>query len=274
MTSRYRLLAAALVAAAAPVYPAMAQDTTAVRDTTRHDTVTVQVARVVVPPPVPPPWRFQVDLGFQDQKGNSDITVGNTAFTVERRPRDRLILNLKLEARYGRSNGTEAVNYQLARIRFDWNPRNVISPFIGLDVARDAVRKSALRMQGGTGVNINVDVRDDHRTFLSLGFVGDHQVFTPDVTPATSDDFRWMLRAATQQALGQGTRIEGVAKVQPSFKDPGDYLASVEWSVRVALSRKLGMTTKFEWRRDSRPPAGVERDDRSISAGLSLAWGR
>jgi hypothetical protein len=263
MTSRYRILVAAAAAALGVATGARAQDSAA-----------TPVPRVAVPPPVPPPWRFQFDLGFQDQKGNSDITVGNTVFTIERRPRDKLILNLKLEARYGRSNGKEAVNYQLARIRFDWNPRNVISPFVGVDIARDPVRKSELRMQGGTGININVDIRDDHRTYLSLGVVGDHQVFTPDITPATSDDFRWMLRAATQQQLGQATRLEGVAKVQPAFHEPHDYLASVEASVRVALSRKLGMTTKFEWRRDSRPPLGVQRDDRSLSAGLSLAWGR
>src|SRR4051794_9680708 len=114
MTSRYRILVAAAAAALGVATGARAQDSAA-----------TPVPRVAVPPPVPPPWRFQFDLGFQDQKGNSDITVGNTVFTIERRPRDKLILNLKLEARYGRSNGKEAVNYQLARIRFDWNPRNV-----------------------------------------------------------------------------------------------------------------------------------------------------
>ena len=261
MTSGTRLIGAALAASLVVVLPVRAQDT-----------VTAAQVRVTVPPPVPPPWRFQFDLGFQDQKGNSNLTVGNTVFTVERRPRDRLILNIKLEARYGRSNGLEAVNNQLVRIRFDWNPRNIVSPFVGLDAARDPVRKSELRLQGGTGVNVNLDVRDDHRTYLSFGFVGDHQVFTPDVTPGTSDDFRWMMRAATTQQLGQPTRIESIAKLQPSFHHPGDYLASFEAAIRVALTRKLGFTTKFEWKRDSRPPVGVKPDDRSLAAGVSFAW--
>src|ERR1700741_5430197 len=85
-----------------------------------QDTTRVQVPRIEVPPPVPPPWRFQVDFGFQDIAGNRDLTVANAAFVVERRPRDRLILNFKLEARYGRSNGIESVNSQLARLRIDW----------------------------------------------------------------------------------------------------------------------------------------------------------
>jgi hypothetical protein len=237
-----------------------------------QDSVIGPLPRISVPPPVPPPWRFQVDVGFQDVTGNRDLTVANAVFTVERRPNDRLILNLKLEGRYGRSNGVEAVNYQLARIRFDWNPRNVISPFIGLDVARDPVRKSASRIQGGTGFNINTDIREAHRTFFSLGIVADHQVYTAGVTPATTDDKRWMVRASTQRLVGPGTRIEGVAKLQPALDDLHDYLAVFEASVRVSLTRKIGLTTKMEWNRDSRPPDGVRPDDRSLSAALSVAW--
>jgi hypothetical protein len=237
-----------------------------------QDSIIGALPRVVVPPPVPPPWRFQIDVGFQDVTGNRDLTVANAAFIVERRPNDRLILNMKLEGRYGRSNGVEAVNYQLARVRFDWNPRNIVSPFVGLDMARDPVRKSALRIQGGTGFNINTDIRDAHRTYFSVGIVADHQVYTAGVTPATTDDKRWMLRAATQQLIGQGTRIEGVAKLQPALDEVRDYLAVFEASVRVSLTRRIGLTTKMEWNRDSRPPDGVRPDDRSLSAALSVSW--
>lgn len=251
-------------------HPARAQDSAAVRP--RADSTAPAVPRVVVPPPVPPPWRFQIDVGFQDVTGNRDLTVANAVFAVERRPRDRLILNLKLEGRYGRSNGVEAVNYQAVRLRFDWNPRNVISPFIGLDAARDVVVKSALRLQGGAGANINLDVRDAQRTYLSFGVVADHQVFTADVTPSSTDDTRWMFRAATQRLIGQVTRIDAIAKLQPAIRDRRDYLAVFEASIRVALSRKIGQTTKFEWARDSRPPAGVRLDDRSLSVAMSVAW--
>lgn len=237
-----------------------------------QDTTAFQVPRVRVPPPVPPPWRFQVDVGFQDVTGNRDLTVANGVFTIERRPGDRLILNLKLEGRYGRSNGVEAVNYQLARIRFDWNPRNIVSPFIGLDMARDPVRKSAFRIQGGTGINLNVVIREAARTYFSLGLVADHQEYTAGVVPASSNEQRWMLRAATQRLIGPGTRIEGIAKLQPALKDARDHLAVIEASVRVALSRKIGLVTKMEWSRDSRPPTGVRPDDRSLSAALSVAW--
>ena len=237
-----------------------------------QDSASTEVARIVMPPPVPPPWRFQIDVGFQDVSGNRDLTIANAVFTVERRPRDRLILNLKLEGRYGRSNGVEAVNYQLARVRLDRNPRNVVSPFLGLDVVRDPVRKSLLRVQAGTGLNINTDTRDAYRTYFSFGMVADHEVFPAGTVPSTADDRRWMLRGATQRLLGQVTRIDAIAKFQPAVDDANDYLAVFEAALRVSLTRRIGLTTKMEWARDSKPPAGVRPDDRSLTASLSVAW--
>jgi hypothetical protein len=237
-----------------------------------QDTTAVEVPRVRLPPPIPPPWRFQIDVGFQDVTGNRDLTVANAVFIVDRRPGDRLILNMKLEGRYGRSNGVEAVNYQLARVRFDWNPRNIVSPFLGLDMIRDPVRKSAFRIQGGAGANVNLDIREASRTSVSFGIVADHQVYTAGVVPATTDEQRWMFRATTQRLIGPGTRMEGVAKLQPRIDASHDYLAVIEASVRVALSRRIGLTTKMEWSRDSRPPDGVKPDDRSLTAAFSIAW--
>ena len=252
---------------------ARAQDTTRVRaDSAAAAPDSSQVPRIPVPPPVPPAWRYQLDFGFQDIAGNRDLTVVNSAFVVERRRQDRFTLNFKLETRFGRSNGVESVNQQQARLRFDWRPKAPLSPFLGLDLARDPIRKVALRAQVGTGANITVDGRDAHRTWLSLGFVQDHTEYTPGTVPASTDDTRWMVRAATIQLLGQTTRIESVARYQPSTRDIADYLATFEASVRVSLTRRMGFTTKFEFARDSRPATGVRTDDRGLSAALSFAW--
>ena len=252
---------------------ARAQDTTRVRaDSAAAAADTTQVPHIPVPPPVPPAWRYQLDFGFQDIAGNRDLTVVNSAFVVERRRQDRFTLNLKLETRFGRSNGVESVNQQQARLRFDWRPRAPLSPFLGLDLARDPIRKVAWRAQVGTGANINVYTRDANRTWFSLGFVQDHTEYTPGTVPASTDDTRWLLRAATTQLLGQTTRFESVARYQPSTHGVADYLASFEASLRVSLTRRMGFTTKFEFARDSRPATGVQTDDRGLSAALSFAW--
>ena len=258
-----------------PPVAARAQDTTRVRTDSaaaRADSPAVNVARIPVPPQVIPAWRFQLDFGFQDMSGNRDLTVVNGAFVVERRRQDRFILNFKLDGRYGRSNGVESVNYQLARLRFDWAPKSLISPFLGLDLARDPIRKVALRAQIGTGANLNLNTRPEARTYFSLGFVQDHQEYTAGTVPASANDTRWMARASTTQLLGQATRIEGIARYQPSTRDLADYLAMVEVSVRVSFTRRMGFTTKYEYIRDSKPATGVEPDDRGLTVALSFAW--
>lgn len=228
---------------------------------------------VAHPPAPPPPWRFQFDLGFQDAKGNTDLTVGNGSFVAERRAQRHLIVNMKLDARYGRSNGVEAANDQKVRMRFDWNPKNVLSPFLGVDGVHDDIRKLALRTQVGIGANINLDVRDSSRTWLSAGFVFEHVIYTPAETLLTSVDHRrYLLRAATQRLVHQAVRFEAVARILPSLDNGADYLASFEASIRVALTRRMGFSTRFDWARDSRPVPGVQQDDRAVTAALSFTW--
>jgi len=270
--------------------PLRAQDTTRVRaDSVRADSARarpdtaaapgdsaalagVGSPRIRVPPPVPPPWRFQVDLGFQDLSGNRDLTVLNSGFTVERRPQDRFVLNLKVEGRYGRSNGSEAVNTQSTHLRFDWLPRQRLSPFFDASLVRDHIRKIALRAQVGTGFNVNVDTRDARRTWLSFGFLEDHQSFTAGIVPSHTSETRWQVRAATARLIGQSTRLEASAKYQPASDDVADYLAGVDVAIRFGLTSRMGLATRFNWARDSRPVAGVEQDDRALTVGLSLAW--
>jgi len=279
----------AILAFALPVlaHAARAQDTTRVRadsaradsararpDTARPrgDTAQLRVPRISVPPPVQPPWRFQLDLGFQDVSGNRDLTVFNSAFSMERLRPDRLLLVTRLEARYGRSDGQTSVNSQLARVRLDLTPLALISPFLGLDLSRDEIRKMALRTQVGTGLNLNTSVRDESRTQVSLGFVGDFQYFTAGVTPGHAEDSRLYTRFQTRRLFAQSTRFDAAIRLQPATRDFADYLLNVDAALRFTVTRQIGFLVRFEYARDSRPPPGVQPADRSVNLSLSIAW--
>ncbi len=264
---------AAACFAAAPA--ARAQDTARTRaDTTarRADTVAVSVPRIRVPPPAPVPWRFQLDFGFQDIAGNRDLTVFNGGFTAEHRRQDRFIFNARLESRYGRSNGVTSVESQAARLRFDWRPRAPLSPFLGLDANRDLIRKTVLRLQGGTGANVNLDIRDAHRTLISVGLAFDYQQFTAATTPRVSRDIRYLTRFQTQQLINSTMRFDLTARFQPTTEDARDYLAALDAALRVSLTRRMGLTTRLEYGYDSRPAPGVKPGDRAVSVALSFAW--
>ena len=267
--SHRRRLAPFLALLALPAL-ARAQDTLHVRP---PDSTALHAAPAPPRPAPPPPWHFQVDFGFQDIGGNTDLTIGNASFAMERRPQSKIIIAFRADARYGRSNGVEAANDQKIRARVDWNPKNALAPFLGVDAVHDEVRRLALRTQVGSGVNINLDVRDSSRTSLSAGFILEHEIYTPAETLlAAANQERYLLRATTQRILRQGSRLDVSLRFQPSIRDGADYLAYFEAALRVGLTKKLGLTTKFDWTRDTRPVPGVREEDRALTAGLSFAW--
>lgn len=231
------------------------------------------VPSVRVPAPVPPPWRFGIEVGFTDIAGNRDLTVFTGTFTAEHQQRDWFIFNTKLEARYGQSNGSRAVDNSAFRLRFDWRPRDLASPFLGADVERDAIRRIRTRVSGGAGVNLNLISRDDRRALIAFGMIGEVEYRDPGISPNEVGEVRFHTRTSYFNALSRDVTLEGTAKFQPAVRDAADYLASSEALVRVRLSQSLALTTRFEWKRDSRPAPGVtSRDDRTLTVSLAIAF--
>jgi hypothetical protein len=281
-----RRCAVALTLALLGTTAARAQDTTRVRaDTTkpRVDTVRIRdtvfirdTAPVQVPatPPPPPPWHILFDLGWQDVGGNSALTVFNSAVLVEHRPKGDYLVSTKLEVRYGTASGLEAVNYQGIGLRADWHPHKRVSPFFGADATRDRTRLIGIREQIGVGLNLNTDTRDEWRTYFSLGMLYDHEEYLAGVTPGPSVNARRILPASTPRPIGASTHIDLTAKLHPSVSDFSNYLVHVTAGVRATITRHLGFTARYEYRRDSRPPPGlgVLPEDRSLTVALSFSF--
>lgn len=231
------------------------------------------VPSVRVPAPVPPPWRFGIEVGFTDVSGNRDLTVFAGTFTAEHQRRDLFIFNTKLEARYGQSNGSRAVDNSAFRLRFDWRPRDRVSPFLGADVERDAIRRIRTRVSGGTGFNFNLVSRDDRRALVALGLIGEVEYRDPGISPNEVGEVRLHTRASYFNAISRDISVEANAKYQPAVRYLPDYLSAADAVVRARLSRALAFSTRFEWKRDSRPAPGVlSRDDRTLTASLLIAF--
>lgn len=286
--------AGTLMAFALAAAPLAAQDTTRTRpDTTRaradstaradsarlgapipaQDTAHRVIPPVRVPPPVPPPWRFGLEIGFTDVSGNRDLQVFNGVFTTEHQRTTDYVFNTRFEARYGKSDSRVAVSNSAIRLRFDWRPRTGVSPFLGLDFESDMIRKIDSRISGGTGLNFNIAPREDRRTTIAVGLIAEIEDRFQNVSPNHISDTRFHLRFATIQPLSGTATFEGNAKLQPATRTPDDYLFSADASLRVTITRTLAFRTRYEWKRDSTPAPGVlSKDDRSFTVSLLLSW--
>lgn len=285
LTGLYRATALAAVAAACCAAPLAAQ-----QDTTRApvaapalpalppvpppiDTLPPQVAIRPVPPPVPAPWRFSVEIGFTDIAGNRDLQVFNGVYTAEHQRTTEYVLNLRAEARYGRTEDIVAVENGALRLRFDWRPRETVSPFLGLDVESDRIRKIDARIKGGAGMNVNIAPREDRRTTVAVGLIAEIEERFRHVDPRHRSDWRLHTRFATLQPLNSHVVFEGNARLQPAVADLSDYEATGDVSLRVTVTRTMAFRTRWEWRRDSTPAPGVSgEDDRSLTFALLMSW--
>ena len=237
------------------------------------DTIRPPVAPVRVPPPLPHPWRFGVEIGFTDIAGNRDLQLFNGVYTMEHQRTTAYIFNARFEARYGRADTIVAVSNSAFRLRFDWRPREHVSPFLGFDVESDRIKKIDTRIKGGAGVNINIAPREDRRTTLALGLIAEIEERFHTVTPRSLSDWRWHFRFATLQPLNGHVVFESNAKFQPSTRRLGDHEAGADLAMRVTITRTLAFRTRYEWRRDSTPAPGVSsQDDRSMTFSLLMSW--
>lgn len=256
---RAALLAALTTIAAAPL---VAQDTTR-----------APVPAVHVPPPLPPPWRFGLEVGFTDITGNRELQVFNGTFTSEHQRTTEYIFNSRVEARYGRGNGTVAVSNAAWRLRFDHRPRAAVSPFLGLDLESDRIRKIDTRIALGTGANFNIAPREDRRTTIAVGLIAERVDYFDNASPNLVSDTRFHLRFASLQPLGNQVVLEANAKLQPATRQLSDYLWSTDLAARVTITRTLAFRTRYEWKRDSTPAPGVKsKDDRSLTVSLLITW--
>ncbi len=238
-----------------------------------------QTAAAPAPAPAPPqappprqPWRLGTELAFTDISGNRQLQLFQSTVTVARQMPETFNFNLKLEGQYGRSNHQEAAKSAAARIRLDWTPRALVSPFLGLDVEYDHVRLINARVSGGLGVNFNLSYRDPTRATLAFGLIEEYVNYAAPTAPKEVNDTRFHARLAFVQVLRPGVQVEINGKCQPATARLRDYLLKVDGAIRVAITTKLSWRTTYTWNRTSRPPAGVRPDDRTLTTGLLIQW--
>jgi len=87
---------------------------------------------------------------------------------------------------------------------------------------------------------------------------------------ASARAWRMANMAVLSHEFDGGARILNILYAQPEFSDLGDVRLLNDLGLIVPLSSRLRTTLSLEWRRDSRPPSTLERDDLTIKAGFAL----
>ena len=267
---------AAAVSALAP--PAAAQTDSAASRTAAPAAPAAAPAPTPAPaappqvPHPPSPWRLGTEIAFTDISGNRQLQLFQSTVTIARQSPQVFNFDLKLEGRYGESNHQEAAKSAAARLRLDWTPRALVSPFLGFDAEYDHIRKIDARVSGGLGINYNLIRRDATRATVSTGVIEEYVSYASPTSPGSVSDTRYSLRLAFTHTIRPGVQFEFNLRHQPSADRLWDYLFKADAAMRVALTTKLGWRTAYAWYRDSTPATGVKPDDRTLTTGLLIQW--
>lgn len=77
-------------------------------------------------------------------------------------------------------------------------------------------------------------------------------------------------QAVFTHRLAGGATVQNIVYAQPALDAWSDLRLLNDLLVRVPLTETVSLAATLEWRHDSRPPAGLKRDDLSFSTGLSI----
>ena len=222
------------------------------------------------PAPKPDRWRAAAELTLTDSRGNQDVRVFTTAFTLEHLQRELFKLVLKSQARYGRSEGHRVAENYRASLDVDLSPGARVAPFLHTNAERDPFKRLDLRMNSGAGARLRLYAGPESGNLsVSLGILHSFESASTVLAGATQVA-RVNAQVQAMQKLTDDVTFSHQTQYQPVYGTMEDYLLTTNSSLRVLLTRRVALSVSHEFDRDSRPAQDVRRDDRLLKAGVLI----
>ncbi|MDZ7780002.1 MAG: DUF481 domain-containing protein [Gemmatimonadota bacterium] len=215
-------------------------------------------------------WGLQGELSLS--RGNSDYVDALAGVATGHRWSDHW-LRLFLGLDYRSETGAAVQNDRYVHVRYNrWlAPRWQTFHFIQIQ----ASRRNLLQRRTLFGSGLRHRLVDGRTTFdLGTGVMHERENLDQgrivDGHSARARVWRMANLIVGTQRLSESLRLVGVSYIQPAFSDFGDLRTLTDLSLQIALTTQVDLTIHGEWRHDSRPPSGVDRDDFLLSTGFAF----
>ncbi len=219
-------------------------------------------------------FHLGADLSASMQRGNTEFldlsTSGILGFSHQRHW-PRLIFGGK----YLRDDTRSILDQQFAQFRYSY----ILTPDLRTFHFVQAQKNETLLLQSrwlvGTGVRYTF-----HRTAQTMiaagtGIMGEWERLDrsriEDPGELTSlDAIRMANLMVIRREFEGGARLVNIAYLQPDLGQLSDTRILNDLGLSVPITPQVSLTSALEWRRDTRPPAGLERDDLTLRMGLGI----
>jgi hypothetical protein len=208
-----------------------------------------------------------VNLSATGRRGNSEVFLAD-ASGIAGILRERHWTRLIFGGAYLNDGDRSLLDSRFVQLRYSWIPRSGFQTFHFVQAQQNETLRLRSRWLVGSGAQQRI--LSGERTSFSVGTGAmlewerlDAEAVAPG-EPTALDAVRMAHRTET------GVQILNILYFQPRFDAFNDQRILNDLGVTFPVTEAVRLTLSGEWRRDTRPPAGLERDDLVLKMGVAL----
>ena len=218
-------------------------------------------------------FHLNADLSGSVQRGNRKLLNVSSSGIVgysHARHWPRVIFG----GRFLRDDTRSILDQQYIQVRYSYllAPRAQTFHFVQAQKNETLLLRS--RWLVGTGLRWTFAETDQLLVAAGTGVMGEWERLDPErVGPEDAVDLdavRMANLGVVQWTFASGARLVNITYVQPDLSRFSDLRLLNDLGLSAPVTDWARLTGSLEWRRDTRPPSTLERDDLSIRLGLSL----
>jgi len=218
---------------------------------------------------------FTGDIGFVNTAGNTYLTTINLGdkLTVLA---GKVLLTQTFALVYGKSEGVQNANSQVARIRGDYPLVGWLSVYGLAGYERNRFAGIDHRLDEGVGLAANLMREEKNEMDLEagVGLVQQRLQPDPDVDITVKDNFASGRAAWRFKHLFTKTAwFQQTLEFLPNLEHSTDYRINSETALVAALSTHLGLKASYLIKYNNAPPSGdLARTDRFLTTSLQITY--
>lgn len=216
--------------------------------------------------------------------GNVELSLSNTSGNTDKEDyalgarlqwhKDKITDYLLLRGAYGESAGVKSTENSFfhARHIYQFRPRLAAEGYVQAE--QDTFARLEYRGLAGGGGRYNLYQKENIGiAFLGLGaYYSEERIDDSFLDGGTDTLWRASTYLILKYQATTNTVLISSTYYQPSFEGADDYRLLEQAAVKVKLNDSLSLIVSADYRLDSEPPIGVEKEDITYSTSFSLEF--
>ncbi len=218
-------------------------------------------------------FHLGADLSGSLQRGNTEVLDLSSSGIVGYR-HERHWPRVIFGGRFLKDDDRSILDQQYIQLRYSYILTPSLQTFHFVQAQKNETLLLRSRWLLGTGVQRTF--LETERTLISAGtgVMGEWERLDPDRVAeddlTSLDAIRMANVAVVRREFQGGARLVNISYVQPDLGELSDLRILNDLGLTVPITETVRLTSSLEWRRDTRPPSTLARDDVTMRMGIGF----